>query len=257
MTYCEEPRPGKNRALLTALREAEGDLFVFSDDDVIPDPAWLVSLGARLTSVPISSVRRHDSAALGSPARAMGARRRGPRCLLFDHGLGSAGGPIRPALVAGPNMAIRRRVFEQGYRFDPEVGPSGGDYAMGPKPISPCGSAKRDSRSGSVRRRSSSTSSERTKSSRSGFSNGPSASGAASTAAGSAASRAPPVMVRRPAPSLPADRRASVAVFLGRRVQASRKFSRTMGAPSPSGLRHPGPAALQQPDATNASPGTQ
>ena len=44
LTYCEESRPGKNRALLTGLREAEGDLFVFSDDDATPDPPWLVSL---------------------------------------------------------------------------------------------------------------------------------------------------------------------------------------------------------------------
>jgi GT2 family glycosyltransferase len=28
-------------------------------------------------------------------------------------------------------MAIRRRVFERGYRFDPEVGPSATNYAMG------------------------------------------------------------------------------------------------------------------------------
>ena len=44
VTCCEEPLAGKNRALLRGLREAEGDLFVFSDDDATPDPGWLAAL---------------------------------------------------------------------------------------------------------------------------------------------------------------------------------------------------------------------
>ena len=41
---CEEPLAGKNRALLRGLREAEGDLIVFSDDDATPDSEWLTAL---------------------------------------------------------------------------------------------------------------------------------------------------------------------------------------------------------------------
>jgi len=132
LTYCEEPRPGKNRALLTALREAEGDLFVFSDDDAIPDPAWLVSLRR-------AADERADFDVFAGTIRPRWEVRP-ERWVLDDVDLAACysitnpaqlAGPIRPALVAGPNMAIRRRVFEQGYRFDPEVGPSGGDYAMG------------------------------------------------------------------------------------------------------------------------------
>ena len=132
LTYCEEPRPGKNRALLTALREAEGDLFVFSDDDATPDPAWLVSLRR-------AADERADFDVFAGTIRPRWEVRP-ERWVLDDVDLAACysitdpaqlAGPIRPALVAGPNMAIRRRVFEQGYRFDPEVGPSGGDYAMG------------------------------------------------------------------------------------------------------------------------------
>ena len=124
--------PGKNRALLTALREAEGDLFVFSDDDAIPDPAWLVSLRR-------AADERADFDVFAGTIRPRWEVRP-ERWVLDDVDLAACysitdpaqlAGPIRPALVAGPNMAIRRRVFEQGYRFDPEVGPSGGDYAMG------------------------------------------------------------------------------------------------------------------------------
>src|SRR6056297_2762753 len=38
IVFLEEPTPGKNKALNKALPEASGDLFVFSDDDVIADP---------------------------------------------------------------------------------------------------------------------------------------------------------------------------------------------------------------------------
>ena len=132
LTYCEEPRPGKNRALLTALREAEGDLFVFSDDDAIPDPAWLASLRR-------AADERADFDVFAGTIRPRWEVRP-ERWVLDDVDLAACyaitdsarlAGPIRAELVAGANMAIRRRVFEQGYRFDPEVGPSGGDYAMG------------------------------------------------------------------------------------------------------------------------------
>ena len=44
ITYCEEPQPGKNRALLKGLHEADGDLLEFSDDDATPAPEWLCTL---------------------------------------------------------------------------------------------------------------------------------------------------------------------------------------------------------------------
>jgi glycosyltransferase involved in cell wall biosynthesis len=44
-----EPTPGKNRALNRAVPVASGELLVFTDDDVLPDPNWLRELheGAR------------------------------------------------------------------------------------------------------------------------------------------------------------------------------------------------------------------
>jgi glycosyltransferase involved in cell wall biosynthesis len=132
LTYCEEPRPGKNRALLTGLREAEGDLVAFSDDDATPDRAWLASL------------RRAADERLDFDVFAGTIRPRWEvlpeRWVLDDVDLAACyaitdparrAGPIPPTLVPGANMAVRSRVFERGYRFDPEVGPCGGDYAMG------------------------------------------------------------------------------------------------------------------------------
>jgi L-malate glycosyltransferase len=40
-------------------------------------------------------------------------------------------GPIPPYLVFGPNMAIRASIFQSGTQFDPSIGPSSGNYAMG------------------------------------------------------------------------------------------------------------------------------
>ena len=259
LTYCEEPRPGKNRALLTALREAEGDLFVFSDDDATPDPAWLVSLRR-------AADERADFDVFAGTIRPRWEVRP-ERWVLDDVDLAACysitdsaqlAGPIRPVLVAGPNMAIRRRVFEQGYRFDPEVGPSGGDYAMGSETdltvrlgeagfkvwfcpeavvehfirahqIEPKWILERAIRFG------------RGTCTAAGCSGKSSAPGCGSASRAISAGKSP-------------RKRCGI---LGRRVQASRELSRTMGAPPPSGLRHPGPAALQQPDATAASPGTQ
>jgi hypothetical protein len=40
-------------------------------------------------------------------------------------------GPVPPLSVAGPNMAVRKCVFDAGYRFDETMGPQPGQYCMG------------------------------------------------------------------------------------------------------------------------------
>ncbi len=42
--YLEELKAGKNNALLKAMPLVEGDLVIFTDDDVIADPGWLIRL---------------------------------------------------------------------------------------------------------------------------------------------------------------------------------------------------------------------
>ena len=43
LRYLFEPRQGKTCALNLALKEAKGDLLLFTDDDVRLDPGWLAS----------------------------------------------------------------------------------------------------------------------------------------------------------------------------------------------------------------------
>jgi hypothetical protein len=40
-------------------------------------------------------------------------------------------GPVSPMWIAGPNMAVRKGVFDGGYRFDETMGPQPGRYCMG------------------------------------------------------------------------------------------------------------------------------
>lgn len=42
--YVREERPGKGKALNAALREARGELIIFTDDDVQPCPDWLFQM---------------------------------------------------------------------------------------------------------------------------------------------------------------------------------------------------------------------
>ena len=44
IAYVLEPRPGKNAALNTGLSHVDGDLVVFTDDDIFPHIDWLSQL---------------------------------------------------------------------------------------------------------------------------------------------------------------------------------------------------------------------
>ena len=44
LKYFIELAPGKNNALNHAVKKARGDLFVFTDDDIIADPRWLMEV---------------------------------------------------------------------------------------------------------------------------------------------------------------------------------------------------------------------
>lgn len=135
LRYLHVPQPGKNVALnhgLSLALQQDGHLLVFTDDDATPVPGWLEALA--------DAARAHPDATLfggaivpdwGSPPPDW-VLRLVPLGLTFgitDPALQD--GPIFPGLIWGANMAVRRNIFDQGYRFDETVGPNGGAYAMG------------------------------------------------------------------------------------------------------------------------------
>jgi L-malate glycosyltransferase len=133
LVYLREPRPGKNRALNTAVPHFAGELVVFSDDDAIPAPDFLV----RWSEV---TTRHLEYAMFGGAIRPAWSRP-APKWLLDSEVSISVAfavtpsdqpeGPISPDGVWGPNMAVRHEVFRQGFRFDEMIGPKGRSYPMG------------------------------------------------------------------------------------------------------------------------------
>jgi glycosyltransferase involved in cell wall biosynthesis len=132
LVYLFEPTLGKNAALNRGLGEVEGDLAVFTDDDSIPHDDWLVRMRTMCDS---------------NPGFAIFAGRVVPRwqktppdwilncvplgCTFTISNPMLTEGPIGPGHVFGPNMAVRRSIFDLGHRFCVEIGPCGRSYAMG------------------------------------------------------------------------------------------------------------------------------
>ncbi len=132
--YIHQERSGKNTALNRgvelALARQGAELFVMTDDDATPDKDWLVAMQ--------TCVREHPDYDLFGGAIVPDWGSPPPDWLLRNVPLGLAfaitnfdDGPIQPGAIWGPNMAVRRRVFELGHRFNPHVGPNRGNYVMG------------------------------------------------------------------------------------------------------------------------------
>ena len=126
--------PALNGAVEHALRQGGdgSELFVFGDDDAMPAPDWLCRLQ--------DSARDHPGYALFGGAIVPAWREPPADWLLRLTPVGLTWGitspdlrdaPVYPGLVWGANMAIRRRIFEAGARYDESIGPQGSNYAMG------------------------------------------------------------------------------------------------------------------------------
>lgn len=126
--------PALNGAVEHALRlGGDGsELFVFGDDDAMPAYDWLCRLQ--------DSARAHPGYALFGGAIVPAWREQPAQWLLRLTPVGLTWGitspdlrdaPVYPGLVWGANMAIRRRIFEAGARYDESIGPQGANYAMG------------------------------------------------------------------------------------------------------------------------------
>ena len=118
LEYVTEPRLGKSTAMNTALEHAEGDFIVMTDDDVLPDRNWLTEWRRVADTLPQCAV--FGGAILPEfgetpPAWDM------PKSwltVLYAQTPDYAEGEIEPFNVSGPNMAIRRSVYDSGERFD-------------------------------------------------------------------------------------------------------------------------------------------
>jgi glycosyltransferase involved in cell wall biosynthesis len=132
VTYLYEGMPGKNSALNTAIAHIDGDLVLFTDDDVFPRPGWLVCMRTAADAQPSFALfggvilPRWEIPAAGWIMEWV--------ALDVVFGLTSPAlkeGPTTPDTVWGGNMAVRADVFKRGFRFDASIGPRGANYAQG------------------------------------------------------------------------------------------------------------------------------
>ena len=123
---------GKNRCLNAALPLLRGDLFIFTDDDVVPEEDWLQRL--------CEAARLHpDFDIFGGSIAPVWPRPPDPWILAqvplgAVFGLTAADmpeGAVPPHAIWGANMMVRRRVFQAGLQFNADIGPSAGQYTQG------------------------------------------------------------------------------------------------------------------------------
>ena len=132
LTYLYEEKPGKNAALNTAIPQFDGDLVVFTDDDVFPRPGWLVSMRAAADSQPSYTIFGGVILPRWENPAPDWIREWVPLDVVF--GLTNpelTGGPTTHGRIFGGNMAVRADVFKRGFRFDVSIGPRGVNYAQG------------------------------------------------------------------------------------------------------------------------------
>ena len=136
LRYIFESRQGKSYALNHSVREAQGSLLLFTDDDVDVDPQWLQAYWSVAQRFPDAAFLRRQS------RRLVGKKHRPPGFAgneTWLHARRSRG--WRPATNAwmkpgerpfflGANMAVRREIFGQKFSFPENIGPSGSDASQ-------------------------------------------------------------------------------------------------------------------------------
>jgi glucosyl-dolichyl phosphate glucuronosyltransferase len=122
-----EPQQGLSRARNAGIREAQGDIVAFTDDDVIAEPCWLQNLTGSL----------HDRNWAGAGGRILPPPDFDPPewltpcgalLPLFDLGERACDMNEPPY---GANMAFRKSMFEKYGNFRVDLGRCGGSLLMG------------------------------------------------------------------------------------------------------------------------------
>ena len=126
--YVFEPRPGKSYALNAGIREAQGEVLAFTDDDIKVETRWLQNLTAAL----------NDGEWAGSGGRTVLAQAFSPPAWLALKGPYALGGALAALFDLGgeprelhespfgANMAFHKKMFEKYGGFRTDLGPRPG-----------------------------------------------------------------------------------------------------------------------------------
>jgi len=132
LRFFVEKNPGKNNALNYGIKEARGDLFIFTDDDILADSSWLKEMW--------EGTRRWPEFSLFGgrvlPKFPPGKLPLSPEDSFFIQAYAVANwdikeGPYEARRIWGSNMGVRAEIFHLGWLFNPHTGPKGGNYIMG------------------------------------------------------------------------------------------------------------------------------
>lgn len=133
INFLVEKKNGKNNALNLAIQYAQGDLFVFIDDDIIVDKNWLCEIYA-------GSKRWSKHCIFTGKINPHWPNGKKPSFDLDKDFYAPAYGIthwiekeeiVDFAKCFGGNLAIRRQIFSNGWRYNTEIGPKAKDYEIG------------------------------------------------------------------------------------------------------------------------------
>jgi glycosyltransferase involved in cell wall biosynthesis len=123
---------GKNNALNAAIPHFDGDLILFTDDDVILPENWLSEYNQVAQANPEFSVfggRIIPNWPSKPPKEILEGVALGDAFAIHEAGIPD--GEVFYGKIWGPNMAVRSEIFKLGFRFNEKIGPSGGLYIPG------------------------------------------------------------------------------------------------------------------------------
>lgn len=113
----------KSEGLNALVDVARGELLAFTDDDARPSPRWARALLDAAAQQPTYDVFAGPVQAAFPTEPPMWWHEVVPFSQAFAHQDPRPEGPLPWNWVWGVNMALRRRVFDEGLRFDPRLGP--------------------------------------------------------------------------------------------------------------------------------------
>lgn len=132
--YVHVAEPGKSSAVNAALRQARGDVLVFTDDDVLPEPAWLERLAAAFADTGADFVAGRILPRWESPAPSWMSPSLYGVLAIADNGgtrLQIGGSEHRHLIPIGANMAVRASIVHQLGGLRPDLGKLGGTLRTG------------------------------------------------------------------------------------------------------------------------------